>query len=159
MELNDKLISALGSITVSFSTLELFISYFVWGLIGPDPKLGKIITSQMSFSRLLDLLSSLFKYRVHDDKKIETLKDLVTKAGQAEEKRNTYVHSSWWIEYGKISRSKITAKRKNGFNQQIQDISIKELKEEADFITNVAGEFNEFMRPILSFLYEHDKGG
>jgi len=157
MELDDKLISALGSITVSFSNLELFISYFVWGLIGPDPKLGKITTSQMSFKHLLNLLNPLFKYRVHDDKKIEKLKALVKEADKARKKRNTCVHSFWWIEYGKIFRPKITAKRKNGFNKQIQEISIKELKETADFITNVAGEFNKFMGPILSSLYEHDE--
>ena len=72
----------------------------------------------------------------------ETLKDLMVRASQAEEKRNQITHSIWGAGKDKnsITRIKIPAKEKHGIKFQFKDVSADNLSEFTVEIKKLAGE-------------------
>jgi len=60
---------AIGRVSVSFSEVEVWVSGFIWQLISQEWSVGQIITAEMSFKDKLNLLYSLFIYRVSDNEK------------------------------------------------------------------------------------------
>ena len=75
---------AIGRITVAFAELESWLSSFIWALIGPEQHIGQMVTAEMSFSRKLDLLGSLFQYRCKDTQECNKLKVLVSQISELE---------------------------------------------------------------------------
>ena len=57
----------LGQITANFSHLEADLAGLIWSSIGDDKKIGQIVAAQLSFSKLLDTLSSLFRNKCDDE--------------------------------------------------------------------------------------------
>ena len=149
MALNDNFLQALGRITVNIQTLETVLSFITWSLIGPDQKVGMIITSQMSFKRLCNLLGALFRHKVQSPERVEELNDLLRRAATVEQRRNTVIHSTWSTsdEAGlpEASRFKITASRKKGLNIQSEGATLDDLNEIAD-------EMREVIRVLISFM-------
>lgn len=111
--------------------LESRLSSFIWSLIGPDQYVGQMITAEMSFSRKLDLLSSLFQYRCMDTQQHNLIKKLVTRLSNVEQERNTVQHSLWIRQSNNPSealRLKITAKRKHGLKHAKEVITSQPLE-------------------------------
>jgi hypothetical protein len=102
-------------------------------------KLGQILTVNLSFRQKIDLLSALLKYNNNGLHLID-LEQALNKAIQAEQKRNTIVHSVWakQIMNYRIARIKAIAKKNKGLKVDIEEISAKNLEEIADFIANTA---------------------
>jgi len=138
---------AIGRITANFALLELMVSFCVWQLIGSDQRLGQIITAELSFRKLLDLLSSLFRHRVSDPQLIEELNGLIAEAAQAEEKRNLITHSYWAASDTRetITRAKMTARRYGGLKHQFEPMSVQDLDDIADFIAAAENHITQFM--------------
>ena len=138
---------AIGQITANFAMLELTVRFSVWSLIGLDQRLGQLITADLSFRKLLDLLSNLYRYRVDDPQVIEELDGLIAEAAQAEEKRNLITHSFWAAgdTHETTTRVKMTVKRYRGLKQQSQQMSVQDLDDIADFIAESANHIAQFM--------------
>lgn len=149
-------LKALGRISVNFQILEASITFFIWNLIGSDQNIGKIITSQVSFSKNCNLLSSLFRYRVQDTIKIKELNNILKRVGEAEQRRNTIIHSIWTINdedpKAKPLRIKITSNRKAGLNMQTEDI-------EAEELNKIANLFSELVDDLIIFMEKAKKKG
>jgi hypothetical protein len=121
------------------------IAWLVWTLNSSDTTVGQIITSQVSFRKLLAILSSLFRYRVSDDLLVQSLDDLLKNAAKVEDKRNTFIHSVWFVDNsGTSSRVKLTVRQKHGFQIQNEDVDDKRLNEFADELLGLADEFVTF---------------
>jgi hypothetical protein len=60
MSLSSEFLIALGRISVNFQVLELYVGILTWSLISLGERIGQIVTSQLFFNRLCDLLASLF---------------------------------------------------------------------------------------------------
>jgi len=67
-----ELSTALGQIVRQCSNLEGIISIFIGILIGADREIGQIVTAGLSFNSLSSLLNMLFRYRVSDQKAVES---------------------------------------------------------------------------------------
>lgn len=124
MAISDEHCLAIGKISVAFAELEAWVSFFVWQLIGPDQFVGQMVTAEMSFSRMLDLLSSLFQHRCKNTQEINDLKVLISRISSLEQKRNMVQHSLFIQQStnpSEATRLKITAKRKKGLlhSQQV----------------------------------------
>ncbi len=147
MTLSDDFLRALGRISANFQALEASIAFLTWSLINADQTIGQIITSQVSFNRLCDLLSSLFRYRVKEQALLEKLEEILRKASEAEQRRNTVIHSVWMTDdvSGEPFRLKITSKRKKGLDIHTENIDAAELNKIADFIRNVAEDMLKFI--------------
>lgn len=152
MALNDAFLKALGRISANFQALEMYIAAFTWSLISSDQNVGQIVTSQISFSRLCDLLSSLFRHKVKSPDLIEELDGILQRASEAEQQRNTIIHSAWLTDEEDTdkspSRFKITSKRKKGFDIQVEDTDADKLNEIADLLRDVAKEIIPFMSRV-----------
>ena len=58
---DEQLLTAVGTVTVAFSRLEWIISGFIWQLLSPNQMIGQTITANLTFRSKLDLLSSLLE--------------------------------------------------------------------------------------------------
>lgn len=107
----------------------------------PGKRLGQIVTAELSFRQKINLLSSIYKDKITNSNELAELDLVLKRAAQAEEKRNTLVHSVWTTyvdtETDTVARIKAVAKRK-GLKVEIKSVSLKDLESVADNITNVA---------------------
>ncbi len=137
----------LGQITANFSDLEADLAGLVWSLIGEDKKIGQIVTAQLSFSKLLDILSSLFRHTSDDDNLISELDGLIKQAQKIGEKRNRYVHSVWFSGHpNTLRRVKLKASRKKGLRMEEEDINVEELRQFGNEIFSFILTLEEFRK-------------
>lgn len=150
--LNPEQLQALGQITADFQLLEETISSLILDLIGADPDVAEIITSELSFRKLVDLLSALFKHQVRNERKIVEMERLLTRANAVEQKRNTIIHSGWtWGGTDEtITRVKTTAKQKHGLRVHTVEMNTGMLKQIADEIAELSADLSEFHRTLHS---------
>jgi len=148
---SDEHLRALGKITTNFAMLEEVVSVCIWGLIGEEQRLGRVITTELSFSRKVDLLSSLYRYRINSAEKLSELNELLNQLALAEEKRNSITHSHWGAGSTKqtITRIKATAKRGAGLKFQFEKMNVDDLNEIADFIAKLAYTVLKFGEPSI----------
>jgi hypothetical protein len=147
----DKSISNdVGLVAVNFSFLEMYVTSFLWGLLSDDSEISQMITSQLSFRKLLDLLDNLFRHKVKDVKCIQKMETLITAARKAEEDRNKIMHSMWMSKDpsgNELQRIKFSFKSgKAKVNKD--DILI------ADGIKNIANEIGNTAVGFSTFLVQ-----
>jgi hypothetical protein len=146
MSKKKRFLEALGLISANFQCLEMYMQIFAWDLIGEDQNVGQIVTSQLSFQRLCDLLVSLFKYRTKDSRLIQELERLVKRASEVAGQRDVAIHSCWAGDLEtEILRVKMTAKRKSGLKHQFEDTDPESLLTIARSIKRVWEDLREFV--------------
>jgi hypothetical protein len=140
-------LKAIGRICVNFSYLELMIAFRIWSFINSDQNIGKMVTSGMSFAKLLDLLNSLIEYKIDDERKKEDMISIIKKASEIEGIRNQVIHSAWTSndDTGKVGRIKITVKRNKGLQIQEEELDDKDLNGVADKIKAIAEDFKKYL--------------
>ncbi|CAB1057219.1 hypothetical protein D1BOALGB6SA_1958 [Olavius sp. associated proteobacterium Delta 1] len=86
-----------------------------------------------------------------EDEDFEKLKDLMTRAGQAEEKRNQITHSVWGAgkDADTITRIKTTAKEKHGIRFHFEDVSSDDLAGFAEEIKLLAEEIQRYWIDLI----------
>ena len=134
---------AIGRICMAFQQLEELVSDQIGRLISDDGQLGTIITAELSFQKRVELLSSLYLYRLQLTERPEALKTLLAKLQRAEERRNTILHS-YWIRSpvcGMLTRYKYTAKSRKGLVRHSEDLEPEHIEAIATEIWSVADEF------------------
>lgn len=140
MPVDEELLKALGRLTVNFSSLETFLQFLTWGALGPDQVKGQLVTSQLSFKRLLGLLESLAG-RYFPTESRESLAELVKRARRIEERRNVLIHSTWADSSGEITtRFKTTLK-----GSSFEDVKASDVHALADQIREVVADLMKFM--------------
>ena len=145
--MNDDHLKALGRVVVNFNSLEVFLNFLIWILIGPDLKTGKIITSEVSFKGKITLLASLYRIKIKDIKKDSDVNGLIKRLIKAEDERNKVIHSSWVIDEKntRITRYKITAKLKRGLKDEFEEMNDTDINKIADSINDVAKEIGNMI--------------
>jgi len=107
----------------------------------PSKRLGQIVTAELSFRQKIDLLSSIYRDKLDKPAELAQLDEVLARVAEAEQKRNTIVHSVW-TEYavdGTPARIKATAKRKSkGLKMKIESVSVKDLEDIAEYIAKAA---------------------
>jgi len=107
----------------------------------PGKKLGQIVTAELSFRQKINLLSSICRDKLNNPTELAELDLVLTRIAQAEQKRNTVVHSFWTghAENATVARIKAIAKRRSkGLKLEIKSMSVKDLEDVANYIANVA---------------------
>jgi hypothetical protein len=113
------LMEAIGELTVNFAMLEEILKDGIELLLFPEGDHGwahvtaAIVTSEMSFRRLVDLFQCLVEHRCAE-RDIVTCRALSSEMYRLEQRRNTIIHSHWAIDGTSRAtvRMKTTAKRK-----------------------------------------------
>lgn len=155
MSISDDHCLAIGKITVAFAELESWLSSFIWALIVPfsEQHIGQMVTAEMSFSRKLDLLVSLFQYRCKDASKRDQLKGIVVRLSNLEQRRNTVQHSLWIRQSSdpaEATRLKITSKRKHGLSHAKEVVTSQPLECLVQDLQIAVSELSSFMVLFLA---------
>jgi hypothetical protein len=131
-------LQAIGLITVNFAKLENAVEWFIWSLMGQNENIGLIITAELSFRNLVALLSSLSKAKINDTEVLIELDKALKKALEAEQKRNTILHSLWGQGQTRdtVTRIKKTAKISKGLQHQVEEMTAEDITSIANFIDN-----------------------
>lgn len=120
-------LAAIGELIHAFQSLEFELSGLLGSLLDQDDvKIGIIVSSQLSFAKLLDTLDAVFRYRCTDEQLLQKFSDLLKKAAQYEQERNTFVHSYYdqWdfvgdtVQYRRIKRR---TRRGKGYSPSVED--------------------------------------
>ena len=140
------LLILIGDMTVSFARLELMMKGLFGSLIREHQRLGQILSAELSFSRLIDAIISLYQDRHGIDDDFKLLRGLLTRAGVIEEERNSITHSFWGASAtpGAITRVKITSRRKQGYHVQFEEYDAIKLKAVVDEIKTLDDEIGKF---------------
>ncbi|WP_369160801.1 hypothetical protein [Candidatus Thiodiazotropha sp. LNASS1] len=147
----DPLNDAVGRIAMNFGELEEVLSSCINHLLGTEPEIGLIITSEMSFKAKVHVLASLVKkeYEINELKISHSdFKDLLYMCTKSEELRNKLLHSSWIYDHSKshveIRRRKTSAKMKHGYKQDEEPLTPGQVLEMADYIITTAMYLEDF---------------
>lgn len=136
----------LGRVVVNFQALETFLAFHTWYLIPTDQKTGAIITSLLSFDRLLTVFHLLMKEKVgHVPTLSEELETVSRRAAELEQQRNTLMHSAWASdESGNVRRLKWTASRRKGLVTHTPETSVEEIRRIADDLGKIGSRLGVF---------------
>lgn len=129
--LSDEFFLALGEVTATFATLEQWLKLLAGLLISrDDQELGQIVTAQLPFRGLIDLVSSLALYRYGDGPRRREIEAILSAAGQVEQRRNQVTHSDWGPGRtpGKRIRVKQTARKGKGLFLALEDMSAADIR-------------------------------
>lgn len=137
--------AALGLISMNFQALESALSLSISTLLGAERDTGRILTSELSFKQLLNVLVALTRNRVSSNMwqgsqdVVKQLEELASACFRMEELRNQYMHSVWIAAHLKASegvRRKVTAKRA-GLKEHVEVVSSSYLLDVADYTAYV----------------------
>lgn len=111
--------------TVSFAALELHMQAVLIFLVDQTARIGHILASQLSFTRLRVAILALHKEQYGENSDYLKLKDFMKRAAKIDEERNNITHSFWGAGEipGTIKRLKITTQVKRGlyFDNKVYD--------------------------------------
>ena len=143
--------AALGQVLIAFSVLERNLSEVITILLDLSPDMGQIVTAEQSFRGLVNLVSSIAKYKsargdfnIDSNKPYEEIQETLKTCFKAEELRNQVIHSRYILDQFRI---KTTAKAKHGLRTTSESVSPESILDISDFISNVAIEVEEI--PII----------
>jgi hypothetical protein len=148
---------AIGGITLNFAYLEETLSYCVARLINPnDEKIGRTITTTLSFRSLIQLFEALYRHKRIDSlgkepeasaistdtlHKIraeteEGLRDLIQRLNDENDERNRIIHSLWIPDpqTHDIHRFKVKLKLKKGLVETSTPITVEQILNTAERI-------------------------
>jgi hypothetical protein len=116
---------ALGETIVWFEELDEQLSTAISFLLRRGDTVGQIVTAELSFKGKVNLLATLFRHEAPQSTHLDQLEKLAGACFQAEEKRNQVVHSKWrnQLEGSGMTRSKYTARGKNGLRHQSETLT------------------------------------
>jgi hypothetical protein len=146
-------LAALGKLIHAFQSLEFELSGLLGSLLDrEDVKVGIIVSSQLSFSRLLDTLDAVFRYRCSDQELLEHFSDLLKRATEYEQERNVFIHSYYdqWDFIGdnaQYRRIKRRTKRGKGYSPTVEDF-------DPTFLSDLASKVQVTAWEVINFATE-----
>jgi hypothetical protein len=142
----EPILTQIGDITVSFALLESGFQSLAWSFIQDSQRIGQLITAELSFKNVRALALSLYRERHGDDADLATLRELLNRAADLEEKRNLIIHSVWATgeEEQTVTRIKATAKQRHGLRYTFTAVSADDLAAVADDIQRLAYDVQRF---------------
>ena len=151
----DELSACIGRISIGFQMLEDRISEGVTELLQIDPKLGEIVSAELSFKSKLDLFFSLinelrstFYFNRLEGEGFEEnyLNEFRKALFKCAELRNKVIHSIFIdnAKNQKILRKKKTSKAKIGLRQTTEELEISNLLNIYDYTVSMVMEVDDF---------------
>lgn len=141
-------VHGLGLICIEFQMLETALKAGISELVAiDDPILGTLITAEVSFKGLLDLLFAVFEYEWEGSDRPKQLKPILGRCHAAESKRNQLIHSNWYPPTTKqgVTRVKFTARNKKGLRAQQESVTPGDMQK-------IAEELRACRKELASFL-------
>lgn len=91
---------AIGSVAMNFSLLHFHLEMFSWDVFAVDHQTGRILTTDLPTTKLIEKLQSCCKRRAIPPEQRTQLSRLLTDIEKASTKRNEMLHNLWSIDEG-----------------------------------------------------------
>jgi hypothetical protein len=142
----DDFFRALGRVTASFAALEHQLQVLASLLISrTDQELGRIVTAELSFRKLVDVVSSLARYRMGDEPRHRELNALLARAATAEDRRRCVTPAEWGP--GSVAETRVRVRmalRKNrGLRLELPGMTAADVDEVAAEASAIAAEVSK----------------
>ena len=148
---NEAFTRAMGNITIKFALLEEFVTDCINILLGIEG--ADVITAGLTFPRSLNILKALYKQRYNikrDDDIPSEYKTMFSQASEANDRRNTFIHSFWNQGNTQDSIERIKKQlNSKGIKTDIEQVDIQEINNTVNFIESTALLAQEFTQYIL----------
>lgn len=135
-------------ITISFSDLEWSLGFLYEVIIDPTSKVGAIVATHLSFTRLLDIVEATYKLKWPDCSRVSYLEIMIQRAQNAETERNKFVHSSYDFSDGVpeelLLRRKTSLKRKYGLRTASAELTISNIDRYLEDVVTIVSDVTEF---------------
>lgn len=149
--MKEKHCTELGLLLVQFQNLEQTIAFFAVELISQDQTLGNILISKMSFRIICEMFATLFNYRCKNTELNKELKGILKRINAIEDKRNSYVHSTWGFPATSLGEGTLRIKRKikkNVFSFDLEVLKENDIRITTQEISKIIDEFFDLMRKL-----------
>jgi hypothetical protein len=94
----ERLLRTLGALVINFNSADHALRRIAWHLLNPaDPRVGQIVTDQLSVARLEDLVSSLAETRALPPALSARLSTVLAECREVRRVRNDLVHAVWRV--------------------------------------------------------------
>jgi hypothetical protein len=146
----EEVVRGIGFVCLEFQKLEGLLKSAIGEIISrDDPMLGAIITSELSFDGLMNVLRAIWKDRWEGS--VEDLNRILSRCNAAKEKRNMVVHSEWFLNSkdaeGAIRfKDSCRSKKKSGPQPE---------KFTTDMMKAISDELNRCVWDLAGFLNKH----
>jgi hypothetical protein len=131
----------LGKWLIEFQFLETAIKDAIAFLIDRnDLTGGRILTTKMRFIQLLNVLCALFAHRCKNEDEVGSLRGILKKCLECNERRNEFVHSFWYPEkdQGVAVRFEIRVRQgKQTYDESEEVVSGHALEREAEMYQRI----------------------
>ena len=130
----------LGECIVQFQRIEEVLSACISAMIGRSKKIGKIVTTEMSYRARVSVYRALYIHHDGADSLHEDILELISRLNWAEQERNKLVHSLWDAseEFPETIKRSKAACRKQGLKIDKEHITAEELEDLANLFEGIA---------------------
>ena len=146
----------IGEVVYYFQQLEDELGAIVAFLIDPSHgSLGDIVVAELSFKQLAALAYSLFKeyFEARQCDNLKAWTAILSKAHNAEQRRNTLLHSTFGVSFSDeghfLQRTKRTAKFKKGLSEAVEALTPEAMADYRAAMSGVTMELWEFMSRVF----------
>jgi len=147
----DPLRRELGALSIELSHLETYLGCAVGYLANSaEPRIGHILVAPLSLRARADTFSALYPERVTEQETHEQLRAFRSELQQAEEARNTLIHSLYWpgaVGATMATRIKTTAKAKHGLKLQFEYLTPEFVAEKTTALKALTNALDDLMLP------------
>ena len=159
---NDDQLRAIGNVTLQFSLLEYTVISLIHELLDEKGRVKHMITANLSFGRLIELLGNLGPFKRPDLG--QRFKALVLHAKAAQEKRDQITHSVWngglkpntLLRMKRVMNTKVPEPILKLWGWKIQEIDTDGIEAVAGFIAEVQFEAFELEWKYVKGLRKQD---
>lgn len=154
----------LGRLTVNFSLLEFYLHFLFFMVSGRNSHLTKVMTSQLSFQRIVACIKSLYPNIVTDQAKQVHLFAVLSKALNMEGNRNKHIHSIWLPDDVNnptelAVRYKHTIHRKKGLQSQIEQVDHTLVNQLSEDLLKCSFDIEAIVLDLYEFLKQRNSVG
>src|ERR1044071_7266320 len=95
---SDENLQEIGRVCVAFSELETNYAILIEILTDVSSKAGAIIASQLSFPKMLDVVSALFLHHFPTSPHTAEFEGMLKRSAAVEAERNRIIHSYYFVD-------------------------------------------------------------
>lgn len=144
-QLSEDHLRAIGRITVNFSQLEATLRLIIWSYSGLETqRTGQILTSELSFRKLLVVFESLVYEHWPIEDRLDALKPLMDEGRKLNDRRNQIIHSMWTSGGSPNEALRTKPRQKKGYQLIPETLTVEQLDFEADRMEKLANDLVDF---------------
>lgn len=148
----DDVVHGLGSVCMEFQMMGSVLKAAISDLVAKDdPVMGSMITAELSFEGLMDLLYASWEYRWEGSSKVADLAKILDRCAKVKCKRNQLLHSEWY----RVSKDGEGAFRVKMSYRSRKGFRVKNEKITPAIMNEVADELCSCRQALAKFLYDH----